>query len=668
MYLSKLWLSLLVIIVVVVLGIAFVAPRPANRETLQVFAASLDRGQHNIDLRLRLEVHNWIETVTQMARDPALSDILEQASNKKGDIKQHQAKALAKMLTLRNQFAATSQPRLMIAVDSKGKQIGRIGPGEDKYIPGQDGLIGYPIVESVLRGLRGDDTWSLDNKLFFVVAAPAISRNKMRYVGALLLGHEVNDVFARQLKSRLAGLDVAFYLRGKLVGSTVKSNELMKLPQIYNRQRDQILKDGRSPTLRIEDNSQTYSIIMAPMPGEAREHNGFYTAIDVAPTILGLGDSLKLIRSTDFDWLFFPWLFLVGILIALTVISYYLLRWEFGNSFHPLLNALGKVSRHEALKVEETFIPKYLHAVARAINDALDKSKRPTTDRRKTTAESTIPSSSSVSQAEIHSDLFSTNLSLNPSGVLPLNSIEAHLIEDSQARSLSGSTPHLEIDSKNKPMFSAFKNFPASNASDNFPAVPNSHQERPSSVEPLPMLEQFQPSQFSEAANSDLLPSLSPPSSASLEPILPPPAELASASAPPARVKIPLMPETAPAIAPLSSQPSVGISESLNLPQVAAPKTNQRLSTSAAFELALKTSANDTSLQQERYWREIYADFLSIKKQCGESITNLTFERFAAKLQKNQDELIQRFQCKGVKFQVYIKEGKAALKATPIKD
>jgi hypothetical protein len=182
------------------------------------------------------------------------------------------------------------------------------------------------------------------------------------------------------------------------------------------------------------------------------------------------------------------------------------------------------------------------------------------------------------------------------------------------------------------------------------------------------MLEQFQPSQFSEAANSDLLPSLSPPSSASLEPILPPPAELASASAPPARVKIPLMPETAPAIAPLSSQPSVGISESLNLPQVAAPKTNQRLSTSAAFELALKTSANDTSLQQERYWREIYADFLSIKKQCGESITNLTFERFAAKLQKNQDELIQRFQCKGVKFQVYIKEGKAALKATPIKD
>ena len=32
----------------------------------------------------------------------------------------------------------------------------------------------------------------------------------------------------------------------------------------------------------------------------------------------------------------------------------------------------------------------------------------------------------------------------------------------------------------------------------------------------------------------------------------------------------------------------------------------------------------------------------------------------------NRDQLISRFGCKGVKFQVYVKDGKAALKATPV--
>ncbi len=71
---------------------------------------------------------------------------------------------------------------------------------------------------------------------------------------------------------------------------------------------------------------------------------------------------------------------------------------------------------------------------------------------------------------------------------------------------------------------------------------------------------------------------------------------------------------------------------------------------------------------EEEYYRQVFDDFLAVKQQCGESISNLTFERFVEKLRKNRDSLMKSYGCQSVKFQVYIKDGKAALKATPIKD
>lgn len=67
-------------------------------------------------------------------------------------------------------------------------------------------------------------------------------------------------------------------------------------------------------------------------------------------------------------------------------------------------------------------------------------------------------------------------------------------------------------------------------------------------------------------------------------------------------------------------------------------------------------------------WRTVFEDFLSTKKQCGENVDGLTFEKFQTTLRKNRDALLQRHGTKRVKFSVYVKEGKAALKATPLKE
>jgi hypothetical protein len=69
----------------------------------------------------------------------------------------------------------------------------------------------------------------------------------------------------------------------------------------------------------------------------------------------------------------------------------------------------------------------------------------------------------------------------------------------------------------------------------------------------------------------------------------------------------------------------------------------------------------------EGHFRDIFRDFLSTRAQCGEPSDGITYERFAGKLRKNRDQLIEKYSCRTVRFQVYVKEGKAALKATPVK-
>jgi hypothetical protein len=67
-------------------------------------------------------------------------------------------------------------------------------------------------------------------------------------------------------------------------------------------------------------------------------------------------------------------------------------------------------------------------------------------------------------------------------------------------------------------------------------------------------------------------------------------------------------------------------------------------------------------------WQAVYEEFIRTKRECNEPTDGLTFEKFQQTLKKNRDALIQRHGCKRVKFSVYVKEGRASLKATPVRE
>jgi hypothetical protein len=76
----------------------------------------------------------------------------------------------------------------------------------------------------------------------------------------------------------------------------------------------------------------------------------------------------------------------------------------------------------------------------------------------------------------------------------------------------------------------------------------------------------------------------------------------------------------------------------------------------------------DAAQDLESHFKQVFEQFVSVKKSCGEQTSGLTYPKFAEKLVKNRDDLMAKTGCKEVRFTVYVKDGKAALKATPVKD
>ena len=71
-------------------------------------------------------------------------------------------------------------------------------------------------------------------------------------------------------------------------------------------------------------------------------------------------------------------------------------------------------------------------------------------------------------------------------------------------------------------------------------------------------------------------------------------------------------------------------------------------------------AAND----QNAHFREVFEQFVNTRKQCGEP-GSLSYEKFAKRLEQSRAAVMAKHNCQDVRFQVYVKNGKAALKATP---
>ena len=142
-------------------------------------------------------------------------------------------------------------------------------------------------------------------------------------------------------------------------------------------------------------------------------------------------------------------------------------------------------------------------------------------------------------------------------------------------------------------------------------------------------------------------------------------------------------PSRPPVPAARPGTPPPGMGRPMAPPQPAAPPMSLASSMPASGGMSLGDSLDDDILgaapaapamsepsggSADPYFKSVFDQFVALKKSCGEPTTGLTYGKFAEKLVKNRDDLMAKTGCKEVRFTVYVKDGKAALKATPVKD
>jgi hypothetical protein len=84
-------------------------------------------------------------------------------------------------------------------------------------------------------------------------------------------------------------------------------------------------------------------------------------------------------------------------------------------------------------------------------------------------------------------------------------------------------------------------------------------------------------------------------------------------------------------------------------------------------ELLAQATGDKAAADEMSEWLVVFDDFVRTKRQCGEPVDGLTFEKFSRKLKENRDALVTRHACRRVRFSVYVKDGRASLKAVPVR-
>ncbi len=140
--------------------------------------------------------------------------------------------------------------------------------------------------------------------------------------------------------------------------------------------------------------------------------------------------------------------------------------------------------------------------------------------------------------------------------------------------------------------------------------------------------------------------------------------------APGARPAVPAIPKVPPRVPPAPTRPEAdsaganGGEKSVMLRLDGSSDGDDERTLVAEVPDSLRSPTRD----DEAHFREVFEQYVAVRQQCGEPTADLTYDKFAVTLRKNRDQIVlARPDTQEVRFTVYVKAGKAALKASPVK-
>jgi len=607
---SKIWFFFIAVAGALALTIALVLPHPAARAMEREEQRRLTVACDVIRILLADDARKRVDLAGAFARTEEITKLLEDASGSAPLDEPHMKTARSKAETVLKGIKGDRQPDFAWLIEKRGRVLARVKADEKLF---GDLVAGRPLVDDALAGYLRDDLWELNSTLYFVSASPVVRGGE--YVGAVVLGHQVTNELSKKLVSSLS-VDVSFFLGD----NTAASSRTIALDQAALRAGvDKLTDADLTADCRSHDpfplraGNEELTGIVARLPGEAATRRAFYSVFISRPADLGFIGSLHQVRQNDLAFDNFPWFLVAGGLLIVLGGGIVLMLLEADRPLRRLAAESVCLAKGDIEKLSEDAHPGKFGSIARSVNIHLDKVVREAKAAKKDLDQLLGPAPEG-SLGTI--DLLALP-AVRPGGVAPAS----------------------------KPPPSDFK----FSDSGQRPAIP-----RPETSPSVPP--QAPPARKT------------PPSMPGVA--LPPP----PGAAPPQVLATPAAPTPPPARAPASTPPAPASTPPRAVTPPAPTAVPVPVPATQTGKLVDEDLVEEAPVEEpppgriDPYFKQVFDQFIAVKRSCSESISGLTYDKFAEKLIRNRDELRSKTGCREVRFTVYVKDGKAALKATPVKE
>ncbi len=612
MLLSRFWILVLAIAAGLGIAVAVIATRLLDEQVHEQTVVELARDRLQLEMVLKLDARTRIDAIGPIAANGDVRSALREANSRQAgaEIAEATRTRLGTRLGELNAQLAEMAGDLVFAVDAHGIIVAQLGGGQAP--PAGAGLGAFPLVSRALAGYLRDDVWTWNGELYRMAARPVIENGQ--YAGAIVHGKRIDDVFCSRIVSRLSGASVGFFTRDRMVGSAMPEG-VSGAPR-----RDDMgaalgtVIAGPFATGEVGEPTVLATgglAIYAPVVGSAAFAQSGYVLARPVPT---LASPLAIIETASSeDWTAALPL-MGGAMAILFLFGMLLVYLERDRPLGRFRDAAQRVGKRDLDRFQVQDFGGQYRTAASAINDALDKLQEQAGQAKKKVAD--IDAILGDAPPPPSSSFFGFSGDAN-------NPAQLASIPSAQ------SVP-------NKPV--------AAPAAPPAPAAPAPAPPRPPAAPPaappMPAAPPAPPRPPGPPLGQSPLAST----------LIGVGAGGAAGSGP---VQAPRAPAPTPAPSPLDDEDEG---------QTMVSRVPDELIKQSATGAFSALGGGD-----EAHFKETYQQFIATKQQCGEPVTGLTYDKFKETLKKNQEKIQQAHGTAKVRFTVYVKDGKAALKATPIK-
>lgn len=674
--LSRIWYLVLAIAIALAGAFAFILVDELNEQRSRAADRSLVRDLRELDMALALEAHRRASAIAGLAVNSDLrAALITQASGRpidRGGL-EHALK------NLDAQLGEGAADRLL-ALSIDGTIVAELGA--EGRAPEGAGLGAFPFVRDALRGYITDDVMLYDGEVYRFVARPVVDQG--RYLGAVVHGKKIDERFAAQLSRLLPETAIAFYRGDEILGSNIPGALRIK-GDAFGRaigERGVRIEERASAPFESGDGEQA---ILAALIGSAASAD---VGVALIRQVNAVGSPLELLpKISDDAMASLPLPLLAGCALILALLGFVFYSLDAVRPRKRFAHAAANLAADGGSRLKISEMPRAYRAIAGAINEALE-AQASRSGGKAAEISGLLESEDGAEESRSSYFGFSSDAPppseeaeaaaaapLPPSPALPASELsDAQEPQEAQEAQEAQETQTRDEASAD-PFGSAA---PTGDEHDRETLSPDEVEELRDAFEPAAREEP------ASASGDDPFGAPIPPAAPAAPPAPPAPppappaaataeedpfAATASAPAPSEAPPTPLAPQPSPDSPPPSipGAPRVPAFDPHGFDDDEGATTVAEIPKELIAQFQKPEPEPEPEDPELVHFKEVFEEYIAMRESLGEPTAGLTFERFEVTLRKNRDAIVERHGVSTVRFTVYNKDGKAALRATPVK-